>query len=74
MTDGILLIATFNPTMHFEIFNKEVSIEDVYLIVTDHKNQILHFSESCMKSFGLKHDLINAQFNINKLFPNIEDD
>jgi hypothetical protein len=38
MTNGILLIATFNPTMHFETFRKEIAIEDFYLIVTDYKN------------------------------------
>jgi hypothetical protein len=60
MTNGILLVATFNPTMYFEGFNKEIAIEDFYLIVTDHKNQILHFSETCMKNLGFKQEIIDA--------------
>jgi hypothetical protein len=38
MTDGIILIAIFNPTISIEFFNREILIEDIYLIVTDHKN------------------------------------
>jgi hypothetical protein len=31
------------------MFGREVSIEDIFVVVTDDKDTIVHFSENCMK-------------------------
>lgn len=51
----LIVIAIIEPTLTYHIFEKDMPIDEVFFILTDENDKLLHFSVNCLTQLNFSH-------------------
>lgn len=66
---GILLLGILRPSTYFYLEDKEIQINDMYFVLTDNSERILHISQNCVENLNFNPQILTKDVPIADFFP-----